>query len=69
MSTFVGTAAADTTLRTAYTPLLFPALLFDWLNTLTLTLTLTILDHIILEISAGSQSGVHVDFDHRRIGL
>jgi len=33
--------------RTAYTPLLFPALLFDWW--ITLILTLTIFDNIILE--------------------
>ena len=46
------------TSRTAYTPLLFPALLFDWL----IILTLTIFDNIILEKSAGSISGVYVDF-------
>ena len=50
--------AADT--ETAYTSLSCPALLFDWL--ITLTLTLTIFDTIILDQSAGSNSGVYVDF-------
>ena len=44
--------------RTAYTPVLFPALLFDWL----IILTLTVFDIIILEKSAGGKSGVYVDF-------
>ena len=46
--------------RTAYTPPSFPALLFDWL--ITLILTLTIFDNIILQNSAGSKSGVYVEF-------
>ena len=45
--------------KTVYTLLLYPALLFDWL--ITLTLTLTIFDDIILDKSAGSKSGVYVD--------
>ena len=40
--------------------------MFDWLITLiftfTLTLTLTIFGNFILEKSAGSKSGAHVDF-------
>ena len=36
-------------------------LLFDWLITLILTLTLVVFDSIILEKSAGSKSGVQVD--------
>ena len=48
--------------RTAHTPLLFPALLFDWL--IAFTHTLTIFDNIILDKSAGSKSGLHVDL-HR----
>ena len=40
----------------------YAALLFDWL----ITLTLTIFDIIILEQSAGSKSGVYVDFDEKK---
>ena len=36
-------------LKTVYTSLSYPELLFDWLITLTLILTLTIFDNIILE--------------------
>ena len=49
--------------RTAYTSILFPALLFDWL--ITLILTLTIFDDIIPEKSAGSkttQDRIHSTF-------
>ena len=42
--------------RTTYIPILFPALLFDWL--ITLILTLTVFDNIVLEKSAGSKHGV-----------
>ena len=49
-------------LETVYTSLSYPALLFDWLIIPTLTLTLTICDNITLERSAGSKSGVYVDF-------
>ena len=59
-----------------YTSLSYPALLFGWLLTLTLincdniillldwliTLTLINCDNIIQEQSAGSKSGVYVDF-------
>ena len=41
-----------------YTSLSYPALLFDWL----ITLTLTIFDNIVLDKSAGSKSGLYVDF-------
>ena len=43
-----------------YTSLSYPALLNDWL--ITLTLTLINCDTIILEQSAGSKSGAYVDF-------
>ena len=45
-----------------YTSPLYPALLFDWL----ITLTLTVFGNMILEKSAGSKSGVKVylDFDN-----
>ena len=46
--------------RSVFTPLLFPALLFVWL--ITLDLTLTIRDNIVLEKSAESKSGVYGDF-------
>ena len=54
--------------RTAYTPLLFPALLFDWSITLTLTLNLSNFHNIILEKSAGSKNGVNVEFDGTEAG-
>jgi len=41
---------------TVYTSLSYPAPLFDWL--ITLTLTLTSFDNIVLDQSAGSKSGV-----------
>jgi len=41
-----------------YTSLSYPALVFDWL----ITHNLTICDNIILDKSAGSKSGVSVDF-------
>ena len=44
--------------KTLYTSLSYPAFLFDWL----ITPTLTIFDDMILETSAGSKSGVYVDF-------
>ena len=46
--------------ETVYTSLAYLALLFDWSITLTVTLTVTIFDNIILEQSAGSKSGVYV---------
>ena len=46
--------------ETVYTSLSYPALLFDWV--ITQTLTLTVSDNIILDGSAGSKSGVYVDF-------
>ena len=45
-----------------YTSPSYPAILFDWLIILTLTLTLINCDNIILEQSAGSKSGVYIDF-------
>ena len=46
--------------ETVYTSLSYPALLLEWL--ITLTLTLINYDNIILEKSAGSNGGVvHVD--------
>ena len=47
--------------ETVYTSLSYPALLFDWLVTLTLALTLINFDNMILGQSAGSKSGVYVD--------
>ena len=44
--------------KTVYTSLSYPALLFDRL----ITLTLAMFDNIILDKSAGSKSGVYVDF-------
>ena len=43
---------------TVCSSLSYPALLFDWL----ITLTLLNCDNIILDQSAWSKSGVHVDF-------
>ena len=43
--------------ETVYTSLLYPAILFDWL------ITLTVFDNVILDKSAGGKSGVYVDFD------
>ena len=45
--------------ETVYNSLSYPALSFDWL--ITLTLTLTLFDNIILDKSAGSNSGEYVD--------
>ena len=50
------------TSNTGHTSLLYPALLFDWL----ISFTLTNRDHIILAQSAGSENGVCVNFDARR---
>ena len=44
--------------ETVYTSLAYPALLFDWL----ITLNLTIVDDIILDKNAGSKIGGYVDF-------
>ena len=48
--------------ETVYTSLSYPALLFDWLITLTLALTLINFNNVILEQSAGSKSGVYIAF-------
>ena len=48
--------------ETVYTSLSHPALLFDWL------ITLTIFDNIIQEKSAKIKSGVYVDFDQMEAG-
>ena len=44
--------------ETVYTSLSYPVLLFDWF----ITLTLIVFDNMILDQSAGSESGVDVDF-------
>ena len=50
-----------------YPSLSYPALLFDWLITLNLTLTRALVkcDNIILEQSAGSKSGLYVELDYK----